>query len=327
MYNEDYKKSFIETLNLSDSSKKTYYSIFNRTESFERKHNVDLYDMDNSMLDLLFRQAKRQTKRSAIIFISTIKNYITWAIDNGHSASPTHPIVDVINDDYVATYVWNAGKHYYTKEELLKKIELLDNNRDKAIVLLLFEGVVGASFSEIRNLRIDDITTKDEKHYLNVLSDEINLDSRQVGISNELHELLIKTYNTSEIKSPSGKMTRLVDGDYIFRKNRLGKDNDVRITPTMISSIIMQRIKDTFNDSNITATTIENSGMMWYANEWMNQKGERVFNLNIVDELVNKYNLSTITFNNKAYPQLQRIRETIDFEYMQDEYGYFEVKI
>ena len=58
MYNEEYKKSFLETLNLSDSSKKTYYSIFNRTESFERKHETDLYDMDNSMLDLLFRQAK-----------------------------------------------------------------------------------------------------------------------------------------------------------------------------------------------------------------------------------------------------------------------------
>lgn len=327
MYNEEYKKSFLETLNLSDSSLKTYYSIFNKTEPFERKHETDLYDMDNSMLDLLFRQAKRQTKRSAIIFINTIKNYITWAIDNGHSASPTHPIVDVINDEYVSTYVWNAGKNYYNREELLKKIELLDNNRDMAIVLLLFEGIVGSSFSEIRNLRIDDITTKDDKFFLNVLSDEINLTSRQIEITKELHDLLIKTYNTSEIKSPSGKMARLVDGEYIFRKNRLGKDNDVRITPSMISTIIMQRIKDSFSDSNITATTIEISGMMWYANEWMNENGDRIFDLNIVEKLVKKYNLSTISLNNKEYPQLQRIRETMDFDYMQDEFGHFEVKI
>lgn len=279
------------------------------------------------MLDLLFRQAKRQTKRSAIIFINTIKNYITWAIDNGHSASPTHPIVDVINDEYVSTYVWNAGKNYYNREELLlKKIELLDNNRDMAIVLLLFEGIVGSSFSEIRNLRIDDITTKDDKFFLNVLSEEINLTSKQIEITKELHDLLIKTYN-AEIKSPSGKMARLVDGEYIFRKNRLGKDNDVRITPSMISTIIMQRIKDSFSDSNITATTIEISGMMWYANEWMNEKGVRIFNLNIVEKLVKKYNLSTISLNNKEYPQLQRNRETMDFDYMQDEFGHFEVKI
>lgn len=327
MYNEEYKIAFIDSLGLAETSKKTYYSIFNRTEPFERKYDMDLYDMDNSMLDLLFRQAKRKTKRSAITFIGRIKNYITWAIDNGHSASPTHPIVDVINDEYVEPYVWNAGKKFYTRDEIIEKFDSLPNNRDKAIVLALFEGIVGVSFSEIRNLRLEDISSKDDRFYLNVLYDEVNLRDRRIEIPKDLHDLLIQTYNTSEYKSPKGNMIRLLDGEYVFRKNRTTENGDVRMSTVMISSQLMTYLKEAYDDTNINASMIEISGMMWYANEWMNQCGNRVFDLNIVDKLVKKYNLSTIKPDNKEYPQLQRIRETMDFEYMKEQYGYFEVKI
>ncbi|MFD4490181.1 hypothetical protein [Lysinibacillus fusiformis] len=54
----------------------TYYSIFNKTEPFERKYETDLYDMDNSMLDLLFRQAKDKQSKKFDIF----QEYINYPI-------------------------------------------------------------------------------------------------------------------------------------------------------------------------------------------------------------------------------------------------------
>ncbi|MFA1736485.1 phage lytic cycle repressor MrpR family protein [Lysinibacillus fusiformis] len=74
---------------------KTYYSIFNKTDPFERKHETDLYDMDNSMLDLLFRQAKRQTKRYINISkkFDIFQEYINYPIINMFLKTPFGIIV------------------------------------------------------------------------------------------------------------------------------------------------------------------------------------------------------------------------------------------
>lgn len=323
MYNKEYKEAFINALDRKEDSKLQYMSMFNVVEPIEAQIGKDIFDMNMDELDDLFYKLGRKTSRSAVQFFNLIKSYITWAKDNGYSESRLHPIVDTINNEFVEKYLYKAGNQYYTREEILESIKHLVNPRDKAIVLCLFEGIFGKSCSEIVNLRYEDIIERDGKYYVSLLSDEINLTNRQLEISKELYDLLILTYNTQETWNEKGNKSRVVDGEFIFRKNRVGSNGDIRLTQGLIVTKYMEIIKTAFDDVQLSASRINSSGLMWYANEFMNQ--ERVLNKEIVSKLVEKFDLPTTTVNGTVYPSYTRFRERIDINYMTRVYGEFKI--
>lgn len=324
MYNQEYKEAFINALERKEDSKIQYMSMFNRVAPIELAKNKDMYDMNMDELDDLFYKLRRKTTRSAVQFFNLIKSYITWAKDNGYSESRLHPIVDTINSEFVEKYLYKVGNQYYTRDEILDAIQHLVNPRDKAIVLCLFEGVFGKSCSEIINLRYEDITERDGKYYASLLSDEIDLTNRQLEISKELYDLLELTFNTQETWNEKGNKSRVVDGEFIFRKNRVGSNGDIRLTQASIVTKYMEVIKSAFDDNQLNASRINNSGIMWYANELMDEK--RVLTKDILSKLVERFDLPTTTVNGTVYPSYTRFRERIDVDYMIQVYGDFRME-
>lgn len=322
MYNTEYKEAFLEASEHAEETKNQYRLYFKRTETFEAQKGKDLFDMDFDMLEELFYRVQRKTERSAVNFFNTIKNYITWAKDNGYGESPLNPIIDTINTEFVSKYLYKEGIKYYTRKDLFKYFENINNVRDKALVLALFEGISGNKFSEIINLRREDLTVKDDRYYASLLSDEIDLTERQLEISKELYEMLVETFETQEYKSEKGKVNRIADGEYVFRKNRVGV-NGVRITTPVLQSIIIKVIKPAFDDVQITTTSIGNSGVMYYANEYMGI--DRVLTKEIVTKVAEKFDLYSLEIKGKKYPSFMRFKEIIDIDFMEEEYGNFKL--
>lgn len=323
MYNKEYKDAFINTLERSVESKYQYESMFKRVEPLENEIGKDLYDMNMDELETVFYKLRRRTKRSALQFFNLIKSYITWAKDNGYSSSKLHPIVDVINSEYVEKYIYKAGTNYYTREEILEGIQNLANARERALVLALFEGISGKKHSEIINLRAEDISEKDGQYYVSVLSDEIELTNRQVSISKELYELLIEAYETKETTNPRGGKSRVADGAYVFRRNRIRAGEDCKLRHQSISALYMGTIKNAFGDSNISATIINNSGLMYYANEIMGDK--RVMDTEVAEKVAKRFDLTMSGYKGKVYTHYTRLRERIDVDYMIETYGDFTI--
>ena len=321
MYNKEFKEMFINALDRNKGSKTQYMSMFARTELIERSKNKDIFDMNMDELDDLFYKLRRKTSRSAVQFFNLIKSYIQWAKDNGHSESRLHPIVDTINSEFVEKYLYKVGNKYYTREEILDGMQELLNPRDKAIILCLFEGIFGKSCSEIINLRYEDITERDGKYYASLLSDEINLTNRKLEISKDLYDLLDLTYRTQETYNDKGGKSRVVDGEFIFRKNRIGSNGDIRLTQGLIVTKYMEIIKTAFDDLQLNASRINHSGVMWYANELMNE--DRVLTKEILSQLVERFDLATTTVNGTVYPSYTRFKELIDVDYMRETYGDF----
>jgi len=322
MYNVEYKEAFLEASEHAEETKNQYRLYFKKTEPFENQKGKDLFDMDFDMLEELFYWVQRKTERSAVNFFNTIKNYITWAKDNGYGESPLNPIIDTINTEFVSKYLYKEGIKYYTRKDLFKYFENMNNVRDKALVLALFEGISGNKFSEIINLRREDLSEKDGKYYASLLSDEVDLTHRQLEISEELYNMVIEAYNAQEYKNTSGRVNRIVDGEYIFRKSRIG-GNDVRITVPMLQNTIINVIKPAFDDVQITTTSINNSGVMHYANEYMNS--DRVLTKEIATRVAEKFDLYGLEIKGKKYPSFMRFKEIIDVDYMEEEYGNFKL--
>lgn len=322
MYNSEYKEAFLKASEHAEETKNQYKVYFKKTEPFEAQKGKDLFDMDFDMLEELFYWVQRKTERSAVNFFNTIKNYITWAKDNGYGESPLNPIIDTINTEFVSKYLYKEGIKYYSRKDLFKYFENIINERDKALVLALFEGISGNKFSEIINLRREDLTEKDGKYYASLLSDEVDLTHRQLEISEELYNMLIEAYSAQEYKNTNGRANRIVDGEYIFRKSRLG-GNDVRITVPMLQNTIINVVKFAFDDVQITTTSINNSGVMHYANEYMNS--DRVLTKEIATRVAEKFDLYGLEIKGKKYPSFMRFKEIIDIDYMEEEYGNFKL--
>jgi len=322
LYNSEYKEAFLKASEHAEETKNQYKVYFKKTEPFEAQKGKDLFDMDFDMLEELFYWVQRKTERSAVNFFNTIKNYITWAKDNGYGESPLNPIIDTINTEFVSKYLYKEGIKYYSRKDLFKYFENIINERDKALVLALFEGISGNKFSEIINLRREDLSEKDGKYYASLLSDEVDLTHRQLEISEELYNMVIEAYNAQEYKNTSGRVNRIVDGEYIFRKSRIG-GNDVRITVPMLQNTIINVIKPAFDDVQITTTSINNSGVMHYANEYMNS--DRVLTKEIATRVAEKFDLYGLEIKGKKYPSFMRFKEIIDVDYMEEEYGNFKL--
>ena len=322
MYNSEYKEAFLKASEHAEETKNQYRVYFKKTEPFEAQKGKDLFDMDFDMLEELFYWVQRKTERSAVNFFNTIKNYITWAKDNGYGESPLNPIIDTINTEFVSKYLYKEGTKYYSRKDLFKYFENMNNVRDKALVLALFEGISGTKFSEIINLRREDLTERDGKYYVSLLSDEVDLTHRQLEISEELYNMLIESYNAQEYKNTNGRVNRIVDGEYIFRKSRIG-GNDVRITVPMLQNTIINVVKPAFDDVQITTTSLNNSGVMYYANEYMSS--DRVLTKEIATKVAEKFDLYGLEIKGKKYPSFMRFKEIIDVDYMEEEYGNFKL--
>lgn len=322
MYNSEYKEAFLKASEHAEETKNQYRVYFKKTEPFEAQKGKDLFDMDFDMLEELFYWVQRKTERSAVNFFNTIKNYITWAKDNGYGESSLNPIIDTINTEFVSKYLYKEGTKYYSRKDLFNYFENMNNVRDKTLVLALFEGISGTKFSEIINLRREDLTERDGKYYVSLLSDEVDLTHRQLEISEELYNMLIESYNAQEYKNTNGRVNRIVDGEYIFRKSRIG-GNDVRITVPMLQNTIINVVKPAFDDVQITTTSINNSGVMYYANKYMSS--DRILTKEIATKVAEKFDLYGLEIKGKKYPSFMRFKEIIDVDYMEEEYGNFKL--
>lgn len=323
MYNEQYKLAFISDLSVMKTSEKQYVTIFNSTEDTEKFLDKDLYDMTFEELELVFSRAKYKRVNSLINYVNTVRSYITWAKHHGYGLTNDNPIIESINEEFVSKYVYNEGIRYFTREELIENMDNLINVQHQAIVLALFEGIRGEGFSEIINLKYDDLEVVNDKYYANLLSDEINLIYRKFEISKELYDLLINTYHKKEILNVDGRVHRVSDGEYIFRKSRSGAGS-VKLKSASIHLIIGKYVKDAFNNEVINANYIYNSGMMHRINLLMGDK--RVFSKVIADEIIKEYGMSMQKINNKEYPIYANLRRIIDEDFIREAYGDFKME-
>lgn len=320
MYNQEYKIAFIKTLDVKEITEERYVYLFEKTAEEEFKLGKDLFDMNFEELEIVFYSAKRGKPRSLISYITTIKNYIIWAKDNGYSSSSVHPIVEAVNTSFVDKYLYKEGLTYYTREELIAQLDKLINIRDKAIVLAIFEGIRGKGLSELINLRYEDLSEKEGKYYASLLSDEINLDNRQIEISKELYDLLDQTYRKTDYIGKKGNSTRVAEGEYVLRKNRVS-DGDIRFTVSMINGLFSGVIKSEFEDAQITVTSLIESGAMWYTNSLL--KDDRVITKDVAADVMNRYGLYALKGEKKDYPSFMRYKEIVNDEFFEDSYGSF----
>lgn len=298
LYNGEVKKDFIDQYDSLDS-KHTIYWQFLKVAPFEKQIDKDMSEMSDEEIKQMLLSAECSTITSAINHINTYKRYIDFM---GVTTSPFYAFESY--SELASEVVDKAKNKRYSIDDLMLMIEELNNDTDKALILALFEGIKGRSFSELLTLKRSNLSiveTEGGFDYFARVYDENTKDYRNVKISETLHKLLIladkqtayKTNNADEsIETPFN------ESEFIFKKSKKGKQGGSVLDRHFITRKFVF-FKDFFGNTHLTADDILQSGMMHMAYKLYLENGK--LGKQELLKIGEHYNTVLATSNGKDY--------------------------
>lgn len=152
MYNSSIKDIFIRSY--YKEAQKDATNTFNRTSLQEEICNKDIAEFSNEELIETLISMKSPTVNALAKIKTTIKQYTTWASNNGNytlndsiNQISRQELMNYLDSDYA------ANRYIKSRDELYVLYKKLANPVDQAILVLLFEGLDGEDMSEIRLLK------------------------------------------------------------------------------------------------------------------------------------------------------------------------------
>lgn len=172
------RRDFLKTIT-TDSTRRAFELIFNKVKPFEEDIEKTIEDMNyEELLELLNNVLVGKSVESTNVKLSNVRKYLKFT---GNKE------ILKLNKDDVKRAVENMSKgneldiRYISDKELNKAMNRLDNDIDRAIIMLIHNGVYGNMITELQNLKVKDIDLE---------SGTITLPNRKVKLNERDTEIL-----------------------------------------------------------------------------------------------------------------------------------------
>jgi integrase len=260
LYNEKIKEMYLATFPNSDTATTIRYKFY-KTELYEAKRDKDIYDFN---LTDLAKAIKGTNPYSLSVAQSTgrfIYSYISWAIDKGLRKNNIHPM-DGVNQAWYEELIDRSKKIHYSYDEFIELVNELPNAQDKALLMLLWHGILGHSFSELRQLNMNDINWTSKEIYIEERNQYVKVcDKCLEFIKEAYHQPVFYTYVSKENKYNERE---LISSGYIFKNTKSPRINEE--DPPPVSQAVLytriRQIKEALNLEYLTPNGVRQSGMI-----------------------------------------------------------------
>jgi integrase len=223
-------------------------------------------------------------------------SYISWAITNGLRDNNINPL-DGAGAEWVKDFVDNTKKIHYSHTEFLSLLDEMKNGQDQSFLFMIYEGIMGERFSELRELTFSDIDFINKKVFVRERNESVSISDECIYYLKKTREE--DTYEQYNAKNNQYTTKKLLASDYIFKniESPRGKENE----PVKMNVIYnrLHSLKEIFNLEYLTPNAIKQSGMIHMAVELF--KRDNVVAYDQFAEIGKKYNFSQITNNNHTY--------------------------
>lgn len=292
LYNAEQKVRFIEKYEM-DSSKQTLFMQLVRIAEQENNLGKDISEMNQDEIKETLLACEFSSLTSAISHINTYKRYT-------ETQTSTSPFYVFDNTEMAMSVIAKNRDKRYSKYEVDCVVDSLINYNDKALVLCLFEGVKGQEYSEILNLKREDIGQEEiNESYSLKLYDSARGTERYIWISKQLRDTLVKADSQLEYISPEGlRNSEFNESSYIFKKVKKGKQREDEVLDCNFINRKMLLIKKVFDNDYLKAEDIIRSGMMYMANKIFENKGK--FVRKDIDSIAQQFGVPEIALSNGA---------------------------
>lgn len=278
MYNSEFKEEFLEQKGYSEETKRVTRILFGKIPEIELEKQQDVYEFNRQNFEEVLKELKATTIRSLQSSISTIEQYINYAIEKGKISEIQGNVASLYGKkEDISQFLDKEaeGNMFFTKTEIDSLSSYAENAQDGAILNLIFDGVSHKrKFVELRNIRIQNCDFDEMVINIPQLVDEDTgeiLPSRQVPISSQTLRMIDAAIEEKKYVSVKGKTSRnykLADSDYILR----GLRNNYQIKWENVNQRIL-RIAKVEGYDYLNATNIAYSGQIHYARKLMEEDG------------------------------------------------------
>lgn len=326
LFNEEQKNMYLK--DLPKNTKTAYLRVLNRARALEERLNKDLYDFNIYEIENLMYYLSPKTLNSATSSISIIQNYIRWAIEQDLRTDNLNPLDAVFGNEFIKKFIDSTNKIIFSENEINDVIGGLVNFQDSAVVVAIFEGILGKHYSELLNLTWRDIDTEKKEIFLKNENGNGGYETRifTVKSGSLLLRYLQKAYEEKVYYKQNGNPKRniksqtadLIDNDYVFRNALLNTKESNRRADQHLILRRLKRISEWYGQPYFNAINIRNSGMLKMAKDLYERDGE--LEKKQYDEICDRFNIQknekTGLYNiariKKDFLNLTKIKEVYD---------------
>lgn len=262
-YNPNFKNEFLSGYN--NNTKHTYSSLFIHSRVVEFVLEKDIFELELKYLSKIFQIIDPTTINNARSFGSVMNTYINWAIEKGYKKD-ANPL-EGLGYDWFDRFVDPNSKIYISDKDLIELEDKLINAQDSVILRLLFEGVRGKDFSEILNIKREDIDFKNST--LKLIDDETG--ERTLEVSDRCMTLIKKALSEEKYWNKNGETQNekrlyslLIESDYLIKTSKTQTQGEGRAEKHLIYRRLAN-IQEITRYKMFNPNSIRNSGMIYIA--------------------------------------------------------------
>jgi integrase len=318
LYNEEIKEKFLSTYD-NEQTQKTLRNVFQNSALIENVLEKDIYDFTLDELGKIIENTNPHTKNVARSTGRFISQYISWAIEPPQRLrkNALNPLKGVLQEWY-DNFVDKTKKIHYSYDEFIDLLEdnQMMNGQDQAFLFLIFEGIVGEKFSQIKELKFSDIDWDTNEVFVKERNEKIK-------VSEDCIKYLQKAYNQStyyQFNSNTKEFNEkeLLSSEFIFKnvKSPRGQENE----PVKINVFYkrIQSLKEIFSLEYLTPNGIKQSGMIKMAVDIFKRDGELAYDQ--LAEIGEKYAYSKLVNNGYEYYNTYLMKEFVNEENIKELY-------
>ena len=266
MYQSEIKESFIKDYMKSRVVAKTsLYSLFNKTEKFEKRLNKDCYQFTEDEVLNMYKEFKSKSVNVLLNYNVILKAYSAYQIY--YQKLNIDNVYQDISKDKLMPLVPEDAMKVLSREDIINIEEQLLNWTDKAIVEALFEGLSGNSMRDLISVNESMINHKTKQLVFS--------DGRVFKLTDRLYHLLVKSFGETEYicygKTFKVKKLTGIGCLYKERDNAHALESDDRNFRWVYRKI--QNIRKYVGINNLTMKNLAAAGLVHYLREGINQTG------------------------------------------------------
>lgn len=291
IFNVETKEEFLKAFDV-EGTRKNYLRIFTKTEPIEEKLGKDLYEFNEKELNKLLRAFDSKNRATLESYGRYVSSYLNWAVEK--ELTDVNLLEKLKPNDFLQ-FVVNEEK-YLTERYLTRLESQMENYQDAVISRLIFEGVGGKGFSELLNLKEEDVDF--DKNILHLVEDtNKGKVERDLKVSTHTIEIIKGALNQKKYAKRNGNSVgrgsflELKDNGYIIKTAVTNAETD---EATGIDTIYrrLRVIEQDLGLDSFKAKFIQRSGILNMASK-IAKKGVRV-DSDILKQIAKRYKINTI---------------------------------
>ena len=273
-YDNELKVNFIDSIkkHREKNTVKLYEVMLSKIDDSEIINGGELKYFNEKQIDLFFITLNAKSKSSLNTYLSILKDYLTFTTEYDNTLMTGFNYVMEMSGNDLEKYINTIGieMRYITPKELSEIISIpIGDSLCKAITILLFHGIKGEAFSDILNIKIEDIDIENSVIYkgtdvlFNIPKEYLHIFKESIS-GNKFVEWNV-----------NGKIKReleLVDNGYLIRRNiNPRRDFDFKAKPD--KNLLNRRMLQYYESIGypyLSVQSIYNSGIVYRMLEYNN---------------------------------------------------------